>query len=252
MANFKNMKLGKKPAVLDPRTYKLTAPLANRLPTPPVSINWDPNTTWPMWCNDTIGCCTQVSVASAIKVWTSKVSEDNLLTDANVIANYSAESGYIPGNESTDNGGVEVDVLTRWTKTGYQTPKGTDILESFGYINPKDHNSVKRSIAMLGGCYIGIQLPNYAVSDEVTMWDVEPQLDNSIAGGHAVYLHGYDDNVLYLNTWGQPWTMTWAFLDAYCEEAYGLISKDWINAQGVSPEGETLQGLTEELQASKQ
>lgn len=248
MANFSKMKMGKLPAKFDPRTYKLTAPLQEKLPVPPASINWAPDVQWPMWNNDTIGCCTQVSVASAIRVWTGKsATSPVLLTDQEVLQNYSAESGYVPGDASTDNGGVEVDVLNRWKNIGYCSPKGTDKILSFGYVHPKDHDSIKRIVAMLGGAYIGIQLPNFAVSGDVQTWDLDPQGDNSIAGGHAVFIHGYDDKNLYLNTWGQAWTMTWAFFDTFVEESYGIISQDWINAKGETPEGETLEELNKEL-----
>ncbi|GBR03097.1 C1 family peptidase [Acetobacter oeni] len=244
-------KLGKKPARLDPRTYKLTAPLAFRLPEPPPSVNWAQDVQWPMWCNDTLGCCTQVSVASAIRTWTGAALSPVQLTGQEVVDNYSAESGYTPGNPATDQGGVEVEVLSRWCRVGYERPGQTrDYLTAFGYINPCDTASVHRAISMLGGLYIGLSLPNYACEGN-NDWVIDPQADNTIAGGHAVWLHGYDQDWLYLNTWGAPKRMSWQFFSQFSDEAYGLISRqNWTTLQGVSPEHENLDSLVDELKAT--
>ncbi|NHN88288.1 C1 family peptidase [Acetobacter conturbans] len=244
-------KLGKKPARLDPRTYRLAAPLSFRLPAPPPSVNWAPTAIWPMWCNDTLGCCTQVSVASAIRTWTGAALTPITLADGEVVANYSAESGYVPGQSATDQGGVEVDVLSRWCRQGYERPGQTrDYLTAFGYVDPKDTVSVHRAIAMLGGLYIGLSLPEYACSTDGD-WVVDPTADNRIAGGHAVWIHGYDDAWLYLNTWGAPRRMSYEFFAANCDEAYGLISRqNWTTLKGVSPRAEDLDQLVDELQAS--
>ncbi|BCI68664.1 C1 family peptidase [Acetobacter aceti] len=244
-------RLGKKPARLDPRTYRLSAPLSFRLPTPPPAVNWASNADWPMWCNDRLGCCTQVSVASAIRTWTGSALTPIVLSDDEVVTNYSAESGYVENDPSTDQGAVEVEVLSRWCREGYERPGQTrDYLTAFGYINPKDTQSVHRAIAMLGGLYIGLTLPQYACVGN-NDWVIDPTADNSIAGGHAVWLHGYDSDWLYLNTWGGPRRMSYDFFTTRCDEAYGLISRqNWTNLNGMSPEDEALDDLVEELQST--
>ncbi|MBB3882603.1 C1 family peptidase, partial [Acetobacter oeni] len=240
------------PAVHDPRTYRLKAVLATALPVIPSKVNWAPSAQWPMWCNDKIGCCTQVSVASAIRTWTGAAQAPVMLTDPQVIDNYSAESGYVPGEPSTDEGGVELDVLNRWRIEGYERPGQTrDYLTAFGYVDPKNNPQVQRAIAFLGGLYIGLSLPNYACAVGDFDWIINPLADNSIAGGHAVFIHGYDADWLYLNTWGAPRRMSYAFFQKYCDEAYGLVSRqNWTGITGVSPDGEVLDGLVAEMQAS--
>ncbi|MFT8719778.1 hypothetical protein [Acetobacter sp.] len=244
-------KLGKKPARLDPRTYRLAGPLHYRLSEPPPSVNWAPSVVWPMWCNDTLGCCTQVSVASAIRTWTGAALTPIELTDTHVVENYSAESGYVPGSPMSDRGAVEVDVLSRWCREGYERPGQTrDYLTAFGYVSPADTASVHRAIAMLGGLYIGLSLPNYACSGDAD-WVIDPTADNRIAGGHAVWLHGYDADWLYLNTWGAPRRMSYGFFAQYCDEAYGLISRqNWTTLKNVSPRAENLEELVGELRAA--
>ncbi|NHN85822.1 hypothetical protein GOB93_14390 [Acetobacter musti] len=244
-------KLGKLPARHDPRTYKLAEPLAARLPVIPASVNWAPNAQWPMWGNDRYGCCTQVSVASAIRTWTGAAQAPVLLSDDEVLQNYADESGFDPATGANDNGGVELDVLNRWRREGYARPGQTrDYLTAFGYVNPKNNPQVQRAIAFLGGLYIGLSLPNYAVEGDGD-WTVSPLADNSIAGGHAVWLHGYDADWLYLSTWGASRRMSYAFLATFCDEAYGLISREnWTGLTGVSPNKEDLAALVSEMQAS--
>lgn len=243
-------KLGKRPARHDSRTLRMGAPLARALPTIPLSANWAPDATWPMWNNDTIGCCTQVSVASAIRTWTGAAQAPVLLTDQQVIANYSAESGY-NGTPASDQGAVELDVLNHWCRDGYERLGQTrDFLTAFGSIRPTDRQSIQRAIAFLGGVYIGLSLPQYAVEGDDD-WTWSAQNDNTPIGGHAVFVHGYDADWLYLNTWGATRRMSWQFLQFFCDEAYGLVSREnWMGVDGVSPKGEALDALVAEMRAS--
>ena len=54
-------------------------------------------------------------------------------------------------------------------------------------------------------------------------------------GGHCVPLSGYDANKIWCVTWGALQPMTWQFLSTYCDEAYVLLSQEWMEASGVSP-----------------
>jgi len=244
--------LGKKPARHDPQTYRLGGALRAHLITPPPSADWAPGVTWPVWCNDTIGCCTQVSVASAIRTWTGVAQAPVLLSDAQVIANYSAESGYIPGQAATDQGGVEIDVLNRWVKDGYARPgqPGRDYLTAYGTVDPHDRTGIMRAIASLGGVYIGVQIPNYIMQSGGN-WVINESGDQTIAGGHALWLHGYDADWLHFNTWGERRQMSWDWFEVFCDEAYGLVSRqNWLGTTGFSPDHEDCDALIAEMRAA--
>lgn len=243
-----NVKLGRLPKKISPKTYKFDTILNSNLISLPEEHNWADGLYWPMWCNDKVGCCTQVSVASAIRVWTVNTNKTIILSDEDVIKNYSFESGYNPNDPSTDCGGVELDVLTKWVQDGYSWAAGTNKLYAFGSINFENIDTVKRSIYALGGCYIGLNIPNYAMNyDGLNTWRLENS-DTEIAGGHAVFLHGYDSEFLYLNTWGQSWKMTYDFFNEYCEEAYALVSKDWLDGHSkLSPLKEDINKLILEM-----
>ncbi|MGI4851667.1 MAG: hypothetical protein ACRYGR_06970 [Janthinobacterium lividum] len=247
-------KLGKKPAIHDPKTVKLGPLLEKHLAVVPAAASYaDENTKFPMWLNDSLGCCTQVSVASAIYIMTLNAQAPVLLGVNDVLVNYET-SGYDPtkvdadGNNPTDEGDNEVAVLNRWVTAGYQRPGQTrDYLTGYGYVNPKNHDNAKRAIALCGGLYTGLALPKTALADGD--WVVVPNA--VIAGGHAVYVHGYDADWLYLNTWGERRRMSWGFFDTYCDEAYGLLSREnWLGVHGITPMGEAFVALSDELAAA--
>ena len=253
--------LGKKPAVSDPRTPHLASVLSAHLPEPPAACDYGHRfASWPLWRNGDqlgnhgqtipgLGDCTAVSVASASRVLTAARGGEVELTDQEVVGIYQA-NGYDPARPATDQGAVELDVLNRWCETGYVIGRqAPDVLTGYGAVEPKNHDGVRRAIAMLGGLYVGLGLPDYAVS-EGAVW-AAPRQRVGIAGGHAVFVHGYDADGLWLNTWAERKRMEWGFLDAFCDEAYGLLSRDWLEVNGASPMREDLLAMAAELRAAR-
>jgi hypothetical protein len=48
-------------------------------------------------------------------------------------------------------------------------------------------------------------------------------------------------------TWGAKQRVTWSFLDAYCDEAYAVLSADWIAAINQAPNNFELTQLAADL-----
>ena len=65
-------------------------------------------------------------------------------------------------------------------------------------------------------------------------------------------LVGYDANYITCITWGVLHKMTWAWFHYYCDEAYALVSNDWIKSTGLTPTGLTLAALEADEQYVKQ
>jgi hypothetical protein len=73
-------------------------------------------------------------------------------------------------------------------------------------------------------------------------------------GGHCVPIVGYgfdqDNNTgSEVVSWGQIFDMTWGFFSVYCDEAYAIITQDWIEANGQSPSGFDIAALQADLAA---
>lgn len=247
MADHSAMKLGRKAIKTDSRTLAMSTYLTPSLPPPPPKADWTKGvTSWGMMMNDSLGDCTIAGVAHAIQVWTANSGTMFTTPDATVEQYYAQWDGYKPGDPSTDNGGIELDVLNDWKKQGFA---GRTLA---AFADPKFANldEIRQSIALFGGVYIGLSLPITAQKQDV--WDVVAKggaaAKKGSWGGHCVFVPRYDQNGFTCITWGQLKTMTVAFWNKYCDEAHTLLSPDWISAKG-SPGGFAMAQLQADLKA---
>src|ERR1039458_8652990 len=179
------MKLGRKAVKYDPRTLKLGNYLAPAL-VPPASVDWSKGvTSWGMMLNDQLGDCTIAGVGHAIQVWSLNDAKEITLPDSDILEQYGYWCGYNPNDPSTDQGGIEIDVLNRWKK---YTMCGKQ-LKAYAAVNITNVTEIKNSIALFGGIYIGFNVSNYVMNNETapgSTWDVVSN-DGGIDGGHCVY-----------------------------------------------------------------
>jgi len=236
--DHRKMKLGKLPAVHDPRTLQLANYLKPaELPPPPPQINWGEKvTSWPMMANDTIGDCTIAAAGHCIEEWTTDTGNTVIVSDATIIAVYAAVSGYNPKTGQHDVGANEIKVLNYWRQTGI----GGHTLRAYVALEPGNLDHVRDAVAIFGNCYIGLALPISAQTQAI--WSVPPggpsgQGSPGSWGGHAVPVVAYDPAGLTVVTWGALKRMTWGFWSTYCDEAYALLSNDFLSA------GKTLAGI---------
>jgi hypothetical protein len=228
------MKLGKLPHRHDPRTLRLAKYLPAVLPDPPEPFAWSPRVpSWPMLKNDDVGDCTVAGALHLEQVWTAANGRAYNPTDTEAISAYSAITGYRPGDDSTDNGAVLLDVLNYWRAHGI----GGHRISAFAQVDAADPIHVMTAIWLFGGLYIGLELPTSC--QDQTLWNCTDYRDGDRApgswGGHCVILTDYDAQGLTCITWGAKKRLTWGFLDTYSDEAWAIISPDFLNAQAQSP-----------------
>ncbi len=168
-----------------------------------------------------------------------------------ILSAYSAITGYDPKTGANDNGAVETDVLNYWRKTGIA---GHQIL-AYTALEPGNRQHVKDAVDLFGGCYIGVALPLSAQNQDV--WSVPPGGATGDGapgswGGHAVPVVAYDSHGPTVITWGAPMRMTWSFWQTYCDEAYAVLSDDFLkqgpNGTLAAPSGFDLAALEADLQ----
>jgi len=220
------MHLGKRSRRNDPRTLKLARYLLPGAPgaalTAPASCDYTRGiTNWGMMLNDQLGCCTIAAVGHAVQVWTANASQEVTVPDSAILSYYEQWDGYNPQNPSSDQGGVELDVLNDWRQQGFAGHS----LDAYVAIElgtggsglgardsgqgealpppaltpatqPPISSQVALAIWLFGGAYIGVQLPIRAQKQKV--WDVPqnpgPDDEPGSWGGHAIFLVGYDFN----------------------------------------------------------
>ena len=254
------MKLGRKPRGHDERIPKMaTLRKTSAAPLPPIPASVDYTNGMPQYLgvmlNDILGDCTAAAAGHAIQVWSFNAL-GKLITpsDEDIESLYEVSGGYVPGDPSTDNGACEQVVLADWMSSPALLKNQ---LLAYVEIDVTDQTEVQRSTYECGIVYIGFDVPAYLMetsTDPGSVWDYDPNADNTIVGGHAVVIAGYDtEGNLKLNSWGNWYTMTPAFWNQFVDEAYALANPDWIKATGNTPAGlsvSSLESLMQELNMS--
>ena len=243
-------KLGKQRPKLDSRTLQFGAYLTDKLPAPPATIDWSkPVKTWPMMGNDNYGDCTCAAAGHMIEEWTANTGTVEILPDAVILKAY---NHFAKGNP--DAGANMLDVLKYWRHTGI----GKDKVSAFAQLEPQNDIQLQDAVSIFGNCYIGLALPDFAVppkTDFLTIpWLVPPggPVGNAAPNpnnGHCVPAVAYDRRFIYVVTWGAIKSMSWQFYDAYADEAFAVLSADWINKQvGTAPSGFNMEALEADLE----
>jgi hypothetical protein len=200
---------------------------------------------WPMYGNDTIGDCTCACVGHQIQAWTRYTGAEVDVPEDEIIQLYSAVSGYDPSTGANDNGANVQDVLTYWRQSGVPVA-GHKIL---AFAQLKDLSKIHDALWMFGSVYLGINFPQSAMDqfNADQPWDVSG--DGTIVGGHAIPVQyaGTGACPYQVVTWAKLQGMTQAFLDTYCEEAWIIITDDWLDKNGHTPEGLDLAQLGADL-----
>jgi hypothetical protein len=220
-------KLGKGTPIQDPRTLPLKKYVTTSLPAAPAQVDFSkPVKQWGMMLNDKIGDCTVASCGHLELQWTANAGKPVTIPDSAILNAYEA-FGYRPGDASTDNGAQLMKVLKYWRKTGIDGHK----IGAFASIDPANFDLLRSAINIFGGGSLGIAMPVSAQKQDV--WDVPAGGTTGDGapgswGGHAVSIAGYTPQGLVIVTWGGLKLMTWNFVKTYVDEAYAIISSDFL------------------------
>lgn len=248
-----HLKLGKRPPRHDARTLHLSDYLKPAaFPKAPAKVDYTKAITkWPigMLLNDELGDCTIAGALHFRQVVTANTKGAACFTptDAQVLEGYERICGYDPSqgkeNNPTDNGGDLLTVLNSWRKDGI----GGEKILAFAKVNLRAANDLKAAIDIFGGLYAGVGLPLSAQDQKI--WDVAKGKNGQIYswGGHCVPVHYYDSRQVQCVTWGTKQPMTWAFFHKYFDEGYVVLTDEWLNAQGKTPDGFDLDTLRADL-----
>jgi len=243
------MRLGKLPPRVDERTLQFAkyAPALR----PPKAMDWSHGLkSWGVMLNDQLGCCTIAAKGHAIQDFTVNAgAKEVTVSNAAILKSYEAVSGYNPADPNSDVGADMLTTENYWRKTGI----GGHKIAAFVQLTPGNYQHVEESIWLFGGVDIGLQLPISAQTqiNAGKPWSQTfgPDSEPGSWGGHDVWIVGYNAKGLTCVTWGQLQVMTWGFWHAYTDEAYAVITQEWIEKNGKSPGGFDWATLEKDLQA---
>lgn len=238
-------KLGKKAVRHDARTLLFGAYATAELPAPPTIFDWSNKVSnWGMMGNDRIGDCTCAALGHLIMEWTADCGVQVTPSDADVIKAYSDITGYNPTTGLNDNGANELDVLNYARKTGI----AGHVIGGYASLGSSILHA-KQSIWLFGGAYLGLAMPS--VWQGKSQWDA-PADENGVNepgswGGHAVPAVGFDADYAYVITWGGVLKLSWAAYAMYCDEAYALLSPDFVTGEKAAPNGFMMNELVADM-----
>lgn len=248
---FLSRRLGRKAVRRDRRTLRFNRYiLPSALPPAPTECDWTQKATvpWGQMLNNQLSDCTCAAAGHLIQAWTANTGQEQTPPDDAILAAYEAVSGYNPATGANDNGAVELDVLNYWRTTGIAGHK----IGAFAAVNVVQQE-IQEAIWLTGGCYVGMALPEAV--ENASSWTVPSHIPlfgrrhwkAGSWGGHAVSLLSYNSSGVVCVTWGNLLSISWDFFHEYCDEAYAIISPDWVNDTSKAPNGFDMAALNNDL-----
>lgn len=228
----------------DNAALKLKAYMGPALPPPPPAVDWTLAISEPleMMLNDTIGDCTAADIGHAVLLQTACGSGIFVPSNADVLAFYSAVSGY-NGDPATDVGASLSEAAAYARKVGMAGHKIRGALD----VDLSKPDLIRQSIYLFKSCSFGVRLPKSAEDSFGTrIWD--NITDTHILGGHDVLGVAYDDEGVVVITWGGYQKVSWRWLATYCIEAQARLYEDAVESDyGLDPNGFNMQQLADDL-----
>lgn len=206
-----------------------------------------------MYDNDVLGCCVPAGILHLIGLFTGNADGIPVVfTIADVVSLYSAISGYVPGDASTDTGCDEQTALFKWQQSGIGATGTHKILGSLT-VDPTNVAHVKAALYWLENLFFGIDLPDAWLNVQPGgVWDVGTP---NPANGHCVVACGYNDVGVQVCTWGMVVTITWNAMAQNVGRAsggqlYTVLSQDSISRANLkAPNGASWPQMTADFDA---
>jgi hypothetical protein len=212
--------------------------------TPPPQTNYRAKAAYSigrMYLNDQYGDCVIAGKAHALGVWSANDTDSGgliLATDQEVLDQYHGICG--PG----DNGCVITDVLDVMRSKGFVAGGKTYKIDGYVSCDWTNKLLVQTAQYIFGASSIGINLPEAWTQNSV--WDVT---STRIVGGHDVTPIDWDDNGVYVASWGRIYQITWAAFTSkkWIDEYYVILSPTWYNNDKMAPSGINAAALKADL-----
>jgi hypothetical protein len=193
-------------------------------------------TEWGMLGNDDVGDCVIAGIAHGIQVADLSQVDPGIpakpipFDTGAVIDYYSRWCGYVRGQEATDQGGVELDVLTRFRNEGFMGHK----IKAFVSTDPTDLHMLALAHWLFGGVYNGLSMPE--AWQDATVWDLGKGADFAPGswGDHCTFSVDFDSRAkqVGLITWGGIQPATFRGFSMFADEGYALVFQDWRPPKG--------------------
>ncbi len=181
-----------------------------------------------MYLNDRYGCCVISGKAHGFGLWSANDTDSGgivFATDQEILNQYHAFCG------AGDNGCNIASVLDIIKSKGFVMGGKTYKIDGYVSVDNTKKELTKAALYIFGCLTLGIDLPQAWTSAAV--WDVT---NTRIVGGHDVTAVDFDEQGVYISSWGRIYLITWAaFLSQkWITELYAMLAPLWYGADGVT------------------
>jgi hypothetical protein len=250
------MKFGRRqPAALGPH-LRLARYLTARLPAPPPSVDYS-SLALPslrdIMGNDAYGDCVFACANHVQGVATGNAGALVHATLAQVLAQYTAVTGFDPNNPATDQGADEITALNWYCANGFANggrPLG------WIYIDGSNKLEVQTAIDLFEHLIVCAGLPDPWISPmpmgDGFLWDSGSPNPNN---GHSFMSFGYDSFGAKIDSWGLFGTLTYNALATKCTTATGggcycILTHEMVTqGQSIAPNGVAWSDLVADFDA---
>ena len=242
-----HVRFGRKRSTVRPKLFlkSYLVEHAGVLPSAPASCDYSPKAAAVLadiYGNDQLGDCVIAGGYHVCGVETGNAGAPFHATSAQIIHDYSAIGGYVPGDPSTDQGCDLQTALKYWEKTGFANK--TKLLGHIA-VDATNQQEVELACYLFENLYFGMALPDHWVnpfpSGNGFTWDVAGAPDPE--NGHCIMGFGYDAHGVKIDSWGMLGTLTWAAVKKYAAasgggELYAMLTPDQLaKGQSKAPNG---------------
>jgi hypothetical protein len=252
--------LGKKPATKDDRDITFAALKAASpglvLPKPPTNFghglifgdgegtnDWEMNGNGP---DDTVepgfqgaGDCVWAAFGHITREWNKVAGHTVHVTGKESISDYSAQTGYVLNDNSTDNGTDMRSAMGYWRDTGILDTAGQrHKIAMYVSIDPTNLTELWEACWCFSATAIGFQFQQ-AQDDQFNSgtWDYVP--GSPVVGGHCVPCFGRNKGRIGVASWADHLWFTQALYTNENDETYAFVSPDELH-NGVTERGMSL------------
>ncbi len=216
--------LGRLPGKIPVGLRDLTYYVAGDLPKPPTSVVVPPVNDWGMLGNDQYGDCGVAGLEHGFETDAAIVKETEAFP-----SDQQAVSYYLNYTHGQDSGVVLSDYLAYVRSNGYYSKT----VSAYAPVAVHDIPTLQTAVWMYGFTYTGIVVtgPMQQAFANHQPWTTA-LFDSAILGGHCVPMVGYDDNYVYVITWGGVQAITYSCWHQISSEAWAVITGEFATAHG--------------------
>lgn len=216
--------------------------LSSDMPATPPKVYWEykvPAGEWQELGNDTVGDCEIARLGHIIMLTSAHTGTMLVPTLAEVIAVYSAISGYDPskvqpdGSNPTDVGCSTPDVLNYWRDTGITIGGVVHKIPAWVQVDPA---GIKQAVYLFGGACLDISIYQ-SMMDQFAAKQAWDNPTGTLLGYHAVPVFGFGSEGCTCVTWAALQQMGWDCFTAIQQGVYAVITPEWINKNGKTYSG---------------